>query len=101
MVLEVAFFHIKEGMENDFERAFERASKLFSKVDGYLGHTIHACIETKGKYMVQVQWETLDSHMKGFVESPIFNDWNDQVGHYFKPDIYMEHFIMVHERGDD
>ncbi|MCF6139052.1 antibiotic biosynthesis monooxygenase family protein [Pseudalkalibacillus berkeleyi] len=95
MVLEVAFFNIKEGLEADFERSFEEAGAIISQVEGYLSHTMHACIETKGKYMVQVEWETLESHMIGFVESTLFEQFNEKVGHYFKPDVYMEHFKLV------
>lgn len=95
MVIEVAFFNIKEGLETDFENAFEQAGSIFSQVEGYRTHKIHKCIETQGRYMVQVEWENVESHMKGFVESPLIEEWNALVGHFFEPDVYMEHYQLL------
>lgn len=96
MITEVAFFNINEGMETDFEKDFEVvAGQTIALSKGYIAHTLHKCIDTDGKYMVQVEWETLDDHMKGFVGSDLFKEWVKKMDHYFKPDIYMEHFRLV------
>lgn len=95
MITEVAYFHIKEGLEDDFEKDFVIGVQSIAQSKGYISHSLHACIETKGKYMVQVEWETLEDHMRGFVGSQLFEEWNKKVGHYFKPEIYMEHFQLV------
>ncbi|WP_404349771.1 antibiotic biosynthesis monooxygenase [Sutcliffiella horikoshii] len=96
MITEVAFFYINEGMEARFEKDFAVVvEETIALSKGYIAHTLHKCIETEGKYMVQVEWETLEDHMEGFVGSDLFKEWVKKMDHYFKPNIYMEHFKLI------
>ena len=45
----------------------QAADTVLSKATGYFGHTDHACIETEGRYVLSVQWETLGDHTVALV----------------------------------
>ncbi|MEX2263436.1 MAG: antibiotic biosynthesis monooxygenase, partial [Bryobacteraceae bacterium] len=49
----------------------------------YLSHELRRCIETKGRYLLLVRWETLEAHTVGFRESPLFQQWRGVIGGFF------------------
>lgn len=87
--------HVKPGIESDFEAAFKKASKIISSMDGYLSHELHKCIEVKGKYLLLVRWETLESHTVGFRNSPEFQEWKKLLHHFYDPFPIVEHFEEI------
>lgn len=95
MILEVAMLQVKSEMENEFENAFEEASSIISSMKGYQGHTLHKCIETKGKYLLLVNWETLEDHTEGFRKSSEYEEWKKRLHHFYKPFPTVEHFQYV------
>lgn len=95
MILEVAMLQVKEGMENEFEDAFRKASLIISSMKGYISHELQSCIETKGKYLLLVHWESLDDHIIGFRQSPEYQEWKNLLHHFYNPFPTVEHFQRV------
>ncbi|WLR41164.1 antibiotic biosynthesis monooxygenase [Bacillus carboniphilus] len=94
MVTEVVFFNIKQGMEEDFEKEFSKAVLYMMKAKGYITHSLHKCIQENERYMVQVEWESVNHHKKEFVESELFNSWNDIMEKFFT-EVHMEYFQQL------
>jgi len=59
MILEVAILTIKLGLNEEFESAFQEASKIISSMPGYLSHELQKCVEVSNQYLLLVRWETL------------------------------------------
>ncbi|MGG0185611.1 antibiotic biosynthesis monooxygenase family protein [Bacillus rhizoplanae] len=95
MILEAAMLQVKLGMENEFENAFQEASSIISSMKGYQGHTLHKCIETEGKYLLLVNWETLEDHTEGFRKSSEYEEWKKRLHHFYEPFPIVEHFQHV------
>ncbi len=51
-------------------------------------------METPGRYVLQVNWETLEDHTVGFRESPAFAQWRAIIGPYFAQAPHVEHFVV-------
>ncbi len=66
MILEVAILDVVPGKENEFESAFELASPIIATMDGYISHQLQKCIEKQNRYILLVNWETLEAHTIGF-----------------------------------
>ena len=92
MVLEVAILEIKEGKSPAFEQSFHKASHLISCQKGYIFHEIKKCIEVDDKYLLLVQWETLEDHEIGFRNSPEYQDWKKMLHHYYEPFPTVAHY---------
>ena len=60
MILEAAMLNVKNGVENDFEEAFKRASKIISRMSGYKSHQLQRCLEvivgTMGRFRESYGW---------------------------------------------
>jgi heme-degrading monooxygenase HmoA len=95
MVLEAVMLYVKPGLECDFESSFKKASKIISSIDGYLSHELHRCLEVKGKYLLLVRWENLESHTIGFRSSPEYQEWKALLHHFYEPFPTVEHFEQV------
>jgi heme-degrading monooxygenase HmoA len=95
MVLEAVMLQVKQGMEKEYEEAFRSASKIISSMRGYNSHELHRCMEEKGKYLLLVKWDTLESHTIGFRQSKEYQEWKKQLHHFYDPFPIVEHFEIV------
>lgn len=86
---------VKPGMESDFESAFQQASSIIASMNGYLFHELHRCLEVKGKYLLLVRWESLESHTVGFRGSAEYQEWKKLLHHFYEPFPTVEHFEEV------
>ncbi|WP_413374711.1 antibiotic biosynthesis monooxygenase family protein [Alkalihalobacillus sp. 1P02AB] len=96
MIVEAVFLTIKSGQEEDFEQSFLEAAPIISSMNGYLSHRLQRCLETKGKYLLTVEWERLEDHTIGFRQSPEYVQWKEKLHHYYEPFPVVEHFTIIH-----
>ncbi|MBT8244925.1 MAG: antibiotic biosynthesis monooxygenase [Winogradskyella sp.] len=97
MILETAILNVKENLEKQFEIDFLKAKKYISAIKGYKGHTLRKCIEVKNKYLLLVDWETVEDHNIGFRESEEYKKWKTLLHHYYEPFPTVEHYETVIE----
>lgn len=95
MILEIAILNIRAGEEAAFEEAVAAGSPLILRSPGYIAHELRRCIETKGRYVLLVRWETLEAHTVGFRESPAFPAWRAIIGPFFASAPIVEHYEQV------
>ncbi|MFC4212829.1 antibiotic biosynthesis monooxygenase family protein [Pedobacter lithocola] len=95
MILEVATLNIKAGLSTDFEKAFSEAQKIIASMDGYNSHQLKKCMEKTDKDILLVNWETLESHTKGFRSSAAYQDWKKLLHHFYEPFTIFEHYEEI------
>jgi len=105
MILEVAILTVHAGQGSAFEAAMVKAAPVIAGSPGYLGHELRRCVETPGRYVLLVQWQTLEAHTVGFRQSPAFAEWRQMIGSYFAEPPVVEHYERVlqwgHARGSE
>jgi len=92
MILESAILNVRPGQEPDFEAALRRARPLIAATPGFGGLNIHRCVETPNRYLLLVQWRTLDDHTVGFRQSARYQQWRDLLHHFYDPFPTVEHY---------
>ncbi|MEK4031427.1 antibiotic biosynthesis monooxygenase [Pseudobacillus sp. FSL P4-0506] len=95
MILEAAMLQVKRGREKEFEKTFKKASTIISSMNGYVNHTLQRCMEEQGKYLLLVNWETLEDHTVGFRESKEYQEWKELLHHFYDPFPLVEHFENI------
>lgn len=93
MVLEVAILEIKEGRSKAFEKSFDKASGLISSQKGYISHELKKCVEKKDKYLLLVNWKSVEDHEIGFRGSEAYQEWKALLHHYYEPFPVVEHYL--------
>ncbi|NVD08532.1 antibiotic biosynthesis monooxygenase [Vibrio sp. JPW-9-11-11] len=97
MILEVAILQVKPQLEEQFEANFAQAQQIISSMPGYLSHQLKRCIETPNRYILLVNWQTLEDHEQGFRQSPQYQEWKALLHHFYDPFPTVEHYQSVYE----
>jgi heme-degrading monooxygenase HmoA len=96
MILEVAMLNVRSGDSRAFELAFGQAQEIIASMPGYLSHQLQRCLESKDKYVLLVQWRTLEDHTIGFRQSLQYQDWKRLLHHFYEPFPTVEHYEPVY-----
>jgi len=98
MVLEVTAITVRPEECNAFESRFRRASGILARAPGYLRHELHKCVETDGKYLMLVQWQSISHHSAGFRRSPAYARWREQLDPLLDAEPQTEHYVSIRVR---
>jgi len=96
LILEIADFRIAPGQQAAFEEAIQRGvTTVISLAKGYRGWKVNHSIESPERYLLMIFWDTLEDHMVGFRQGPLFPQWRAIVGPFFAQPPQVEHFTLV------
>jgi heme-degrading monooxygenase HmoA len=95
MILEVAILDVIPTQTQAFETAFKEAEKIISSVGGYINHELKRCLEKPSRYILLVQWETLEDHTIGFRGAPQYLVWKKLLHHFYDPFPTVEHYQNI------
>ena len=94
MVLEQAVIAIRPGTAAAFEAAMAEARLVIAASPGFVSLRLHRGIEAPERYLLLVEWETLDDHLVGFRESDRFTAWRTLIGPFFESPPDVVHFDL-------
>ena len=95
MILEVATLNVRPGHKGAFETAFGKASRIISSMPGYVSHELQCCVETNNRYLLLVEWQSLEDHTVGFRQSAEYQQWKALLHHFYDPFPVVEHYRKV------
>jgi heme-degrading monooxygenase HmoA len=96
MILELADITIMPGRQAEFDAAIQHGiATVLSQARGYLGSQVHKGIESPGRYLLTVRWDTLENHTVDFRGGPLFAQWRAIVGPFFAKPPTVEHFELL------
>ena len=95
MIQEVAILTIKPNLNREFELAFKEASHIITSMPGYLSHSLQKCLEVDNRYLLLVNWETLEDHTIGFRQSKQYQTWKRLLHHFYDPFPNVEHYQRI------
>ncbi|WP_158752415.1 antibiotic biosynthesis monooxygenase [Acidobacterium sp. S8] len=97
MILEVAILNVVPSMQEGFEEAFRLARPLIAASAGYISHELRRCMETPNRYLLLVQWQTLEDHTIGFRGSQRYLEWKALLHKFYDPFPTVEHYAEMNE----
>jgi heme-degrading monooxygenase HmoA len=95
MVLEHAVITIRDGASEAFEAALRQARTVIAGSPGFVSLSVHRGVEVPDRYLLLVEWESLDDHMVGFRQSERFAEWRSLIGPYFDSPPVVDHVQPV------
>lgn len=95
MVLEVAIFEINEGREDAFAAAYEQARPIIAEADGCRSVRMTRGVETPTRFVLLVEWDTLEAHTVGFRGSDRFTRWRAAISPFWSAPPVVEHYLDV------
>lgn len=95
MVLEHAVLDVRPGEEDAFEAAFATAKGIIASMPGFAGLRLERCIEKPSRYLLLVEWDTIEDHVDGFRGSEPYDEWRRLLHHFYDPFPDVEHYRQV------
>jgi heme-degrading monooxygenase HmoA len=92
MILEHAPLAVIPGREVEFEETFDQAKLIISSMPGFRSLRLSKCLEQPNKYLLLVEWDTLEDHTEGFRQSPKYQQWRVLLHHFYDPFPTVLHF---------
>ena len=94
-ILEVAILKIKLDMTAAFEENFGKAQSIICSMKGYHSHSLQKCLEDDHKYILLVNWDTLEDHEVGFRKSSEYKSWKALLHHFYDPFPTVDHYSCL------
>jgi len=95
MVLEIADFTVKAGTEDKFAAAVQEGLPHVASTPGFLGARLTRSIESPSRFVLLIEWESVEAHNVGFRESDRFPRWRALIGPFFDGNPHVEHVSDV------
>lgn len=95
MVVEIAAFEITPGREAEFADAYAGAKHLLEATDGFRTARMTRGVESPSRFVLLVEWDTVEAHEKGFRASERFGAWRAAIGPFFAAPPVVEHYADV------
>jgi len=95
VILEQATLNVIPGQEAEFESAFERAKTIIAGSPGFCSLRLARCLELASRYLLLVEWNSLEDHTVGFRGSPAYQEWRGLLHHFYDPFPTVEHYEDV------
>jgi len=95
MVLEVALIDVLAGREDEFAAAYAEAYPLVATTPGCRSVRMTRGIETPNRFVLLVEWDSVEAHLDNFRATDRFGRWRALIGPYFDGAPRVEHFTDV------
>ena len=95
MVLEVALIDVVPGQEDAFTDAYRAARSILEGTPGCRSIRMTRGIESPARFVLLVEWESVEAHIENFRGTERFWRWRELIGPYFAKSPRVEHFTDV------
>lgn len=96
MILEVADIRIVAGQQAAFEQAAHHGIQtVIARSKGFRGYQVRHSIESPDRYLLLLEWDTLEDHTVGFRGSAAYAQWRALVSEFFVVPPFVEHFAAT------
>lgn len=99
MVVEYIRYQIDDARSGPFEDAYERAQASLTASPHCLSYELARCVEEPASYILRIEWDSVDGHLKGFRASPGFRAFFAAIGPFVNDIQEMRHYDLTHITG--
>ena len=101
MITEIADFAVLPDKQEQFADAVREGLALAAQSSGFRGARLTRSIETPTRFVLFIEWDSVEAHTVGFRESELFPQWRAIVGPFFDGPPTVEHVEeLVAHPGD-
>lgn len=95
MVTEIADFRVLPDKQEQFADAVAEGLKYVSDTPGFRTARLTRSAETPARFILLIEWDSIEAHTVGFRGSENFGRWRAVVGPFFDGTPNVEHFDQV------
>lgn len=95
MVLELADIRTRPGAGDEFLAAYRTVRHVVAGTPGCQAMRMTRCLESPDRFVLLVEWESVEAHEQNFRGTDRFTTWRAAIGPYFERPPHVEHFSDV------
>lgn len=95
MVLEIADITVLPGTDEEFAAAVREGIRYVSDTPGFRTARLTKGIETPGRFVLLIEWDSVEAHTVGFRQSENYGRWRGHIGPFLDGEPSVEHFDEV------
>lgn len=95
MIVEYTRYKVDEKRRTLFERVYEKAGEALVSSTHCLRYDLSHCTEDPDHYILRIEWDSEEGHLKGFRASPEFKSFFALVQPYAKDIEEMRHYEVI------
>jgi len=95
MIVEYTRYKIEEPRREAFEKDYAQAAKSLQASKHCLAHELTQWTEDADFYVLRLEWDSEEGHLKGFRTSPEFQSFFAHVKPYFHDIEEMRHYRVT------
>ncbi len=92
MIVEYVRYHLTKSTPEAFEAAYARAARSLDASPECLAYELTRCREEPQRYVLRIEWESLEAHEVGFRRGPQFPAFLAEVRPFLQELEHMKHF---------
>ena len=85
----------REDAVGTFEAAYRAASPSLDASPHCLGYELSRCIEEPGRYILRIEWDSVEGHLAGFRRGPEFAPFLAAIKPYISQIEEMQHYALT------
>ena len=95
MVIEIANITVQDGTASAFITAYIGARDVLASTPGCRSVRMTHGIESPVRFVLLVEWDSVDAHETNFRATDRFAQWRAAIGPFFDGPPLVEHFVDV------
>ncbi|MEI7746286.1 MAG: antibiotic biosynthesis monooxygenase family protein [Actinomycetota bacterium] len=95
MILEHAVLEVKPDLVGSFLEAIQEAKLVMLANEGCRSLRVLRSMETPNRFVLLVEWDSVDAHQVGFRGTPAYEQWRALLHHHYEPMPVVEHYTTV------
>jgi len=95
VIIEYVRYDLPADRRAPFEAAYARVGGILTASPHCLGWDLRRSVEEPGHYVVRIEWDSLDGHVRGFRESAPFQTFFGELSAFAGFRQEMAHFELV------
>lgn len=92
MVVEYIRYKLKHAPDG-FEAAYQEAARYLDESPHCLGYQLARCVEEPDRYVLRIDWDSVDGHLMGFRREAKFSKFFEAIKPYLGDIEEMQHYM--------
>src|SRR5262245_4933121 len=99
MIVEYTRYRISAESQPAFERAYQHAQQFLQQSPHCVAYELSHCTEEREKYVLRIEWVSVEEHLQGFRHEPNFRQFLSSVQPYTANIDEMQHYEVTPVAG--
>ena len=100
MIVEYTRYRISQDRQTAFRQAYQNAQQYLHNSPHCVGYELSHCTEDPERYVLRIEWVSVEEHLQGFRHDPSFKSFFSLVQPFISNIEEMQHYELTEVAGN-